>query len=705
MCPISSSGWGNDMTLTFAPFLPWIVIAIMAIAAFVLAIIGLWRGVRGAWLRGLALAALLLAISNPLLTNEERDPLSTIVPVIVDRSQSQDVQQRPEQTEQALATLKERLARFPRIEPRFVDVKNDPNSDAPATNLFSALAAAVSDVSPSRVGGAILLSDGQIHDIPNVTPNIEQTLGFKAPIHGLITGRADEFDRRIEVVRAPRFGIVNEQQELTLRVFDDGRAQGGQAEVTVKMNGEEIATLEATPGQPLPFSFKVPRGGNNVMEFSVAELPGEVTTSNNRAVHVIEGIRQNLRVLLVSGEPHAGERAWRNLLKSDTSVDLVHFTILRPPEKQDGTPINELSLIAFPTRELFVEKIEDFDLIIFDRYQHRGVLPILYYDYIAQYVEKGGALLIAAGPEHAGQDSIAMTPLASVLPAQPTGEMHQAAFYPRLSEAGKKHPVTRGLEGSAEEPPQWGRWFRTVGVEQPKGQTVMLGDGQDPLLVLNRQGEGRVAMLLSDQGWLWARGFEGGGPHVGLYRRIAHWLMKEPELEEEALTARANGRTLEITRQTIGDNPGDATVKFPTGKTEKMAFTQTEPGLYKIERRMDETGLYEITNGDFTTLVHVGAVDAPEFKAMISTSQPLQPLVDATKGSIHRVVNDNDRVVLPDILPVRGDVRVADNDRMLIRLTDETVLKGVNTLPLFAGFAGLAALLLAFSALWWREGR
>lgn len=693
------------MNLTFAPFLPWTVLAVLAAVALILAVIGLLRGVRGAWLRGLALAALLLAIANPLLTNEEREPLSTIVPVIVDRSQSQDVQQRHEQTDQALATLRERLARFPRIEPRVVEVENDPNSDSPATNLFSSLAAAVSDVSPSRVGGAIFLSDGQIHDIPNATPNIEQTLGFKAPVHGLITGRADEFDRRIEVVRAPRFGIVNEEQQLTLRVFDEGRTQSGSANVTVKMNGQEIANLQAVPGRPIPLSFKVPRGGNNVMEFSVAELPGEVTTANNRAVHVIEGIRQNLRVLLVSGEPHAGERAWRNLLKSDTSVDLVHFTILRPPEKQDGTPINELSLIAFPTRELFVEKINDFDLIIFDRYQHRGVLPILYYDYIAQYVEKGGALLIAAGPEHAGQDSIAMTPLASVLPAQPTGQMNQAPFYPRLSDAGKKHPVTRGLEGSSDEPPHWGRWFRTVGVEQPQGQTVMLGAGQDPLLVLNRQGEGRVAMLLSDQGWLWARGFEGGGPHVALYRRIAHWLMKEPELEEEALTARANGRMLEVTRQTIGDNPGNATVKFPSGKTETMNFTQTEPGLYKIERRMDETGLYEIANGEFTTLVHVGAVDAPEFKAMISTTDTLKPVTDATRGSIHRVVNDNGSVVLPDILPVRGDVRVADNDRMLIRLTDETVLKGVNTLPLFAGFAGLAALLLAFSALWWREGR
>jgi len=348
-----------------------------------------------------------------------------------------------------------------------------------------------------------------------------------------------------------------------------------------------------------------------VIEFAVDELPGEISVANNRAAHVIEGIRQNMRVLLVSGEPHAGERAWRNLLKSDASVDLVHFTILRPPEKQDGTPINELSLIAFPTRELFVEKIDQFDLIIFDRYRHRGVLPILYYDYIAEYVKKGGALLIAAGPEHAGDDSIAATPLASVLPAAPTGTMDDQSFYPRLSDIGKKHPVTRGLDGADSEPPRWGRWFRTVDVAPPLGETVMLGASKNPLLVLNRAGEGRVAMLLSDQGWLWSRGFEGGGPYVSLYRRIAHWLMREPELEEEALTARATGRTVEITRQTIGTDPGNVEVTFPSGKTETAPLVQSEPGLFRANLPGTETGLYNIKNGDLSALVHVGAVDAP----------------------------------------------------------------------------------------------
>ncbi len=689
------------MTLNFAPFIPWPILAVLAVIVAAVAAFAILRGVRGAWIRTVAAIALLAALANPLLMQEDREPLSTVVPVIVDRSQSQQTPERIKMTDDALAQLKDRLSRFPDIEPRYVEATEPEDSDAPSTRLFNALSAAVADVPPARIGGAIMLTDGEVHDVPGVN----QALGFDAPIHGLITGKPDEFDRRIEVIKAPRFGIVNEEQQLVLRVFDDGPSPGGTATVTVKLNGDEIATLQATPGQDTPFSFRVPRGGSNVLEFAVAALPGEVTEANNRAVHVIDGIRENLRVLLVSGEPHAGERAWRNLLKSDASVDLVHFTILRPPEKQDGTPINELSLIAFPTRELFVDKIKDFDLIIFDRYQHRGVLPILYYDYIAQYVENGGALLIAAGPEHAGQDSIALTPLQSVLPAAPTGQMIEKAFYPRLSDEGRKHPVTRGLDGSADEPPHWGRWFRSVGVEQPQGQTVMVGADNNPLLVLNRAGQGRVAMLLSDQGWLWARGFEGGGPHVSLYRRIAHWLMKEPALEEEALTARAQGRTLEITRQTIGGDPGEATVRYPSGKTENLPLAQSEPGLYKAEKKMDEIGLFEIRNGDLTTLVHVGAVDAPEFKAMVSTTEALKPITDKTRGLVARVSDASGAIEVPPVLPVRGQIRVADSERMQIKLTNETVLKGINTLPLFAGFAGVGVLLLAFGAMWWREGR
>ncbi|WP_426122334.1 hypothetical protein [Pararhizobium sp. PWRC1-1] len=689
------------MTLDFQPLLPWPFIAVLALVAVLLSALGFWRGVRGAAFRTAALAALCLAIANPVFFQEERQPLSTIVGVVVDRSQSQDNAGRRAMTDEALATVKQRLAKFPQIEARIAEATDDDNTETPSTKLFTALQTALADVPPARVGGAIFITDGQIHDVPD----INQPLGFDAPIHGLITGKPDEFDRRVEIISGPRFGIVGEEQKVTFRIADDGKAPGGTAEVTISLNGNEIATEMAEPGTDVPFAFTVPRGGNNILEFAVAPVAGEVTEANNRAVHVIDGIRENLRVLLVSGEPHSGERAWRNLLKSDAAVDLVHFTILRPPEKQDGTPINELSLIAFPTRELFVEKIKEFDLIIFDRYQHRGVLPILYYDNIAQYVENGGALLIAAGPEHAGNDSIATTPLSAVLPASPTGFMNEKAFYPRLSEEGKKHPVTRGLEGADSEPPHWGRWFRTVDVDKPLGQTVMQAADGKPLLVLNRVGKGRVAMLLSDQGWLWARGFEGGGPSVPLYRRTAHWLMQEPALEEEALTAHASGRTLEIARQTIAGDPGLATLTYPSGKTEEITLNEGEPGLYKAGVRTAETGLFEVTNGELNTLVHVGSVDAPEFKATISTTDTLAPWAEKTKGLVQRLANAEGLVDVPQILPVRGTVRVADDQRMSLRLTDETVLKGINSLSLFAGFLGLAALLFVLSATWHREGR
>ncbi|WP_455270776.1 hypothetical protein [Rhizobium herbae] len=689
------------MTLDFQPLLPWPFIAVFVVVAMLLSALGFWRGVRGAAFRTAALAALCLAIANPVFFQEEREPLSTIVGVVVDRSQSQDNAGRRAMTDEALATLKQRLAKFPQIEARIVEAADDENTETPSTKLFTALQTALADVPPARVGGAIFITDGQIHDVPD----INQPLGFDAPVHGLITGKPDEFDRRVEIVSGPRFGIVGEEQKVTFSIADDGAAPGGTAEVTISLNGNQIATEMAEPGTDVPFAFTVPRGGNNILEFAVAPIAGEVTEANNRAVHVIDGIRENLRVLLVSGEPHAGERAWRNLLKSDAAVDLVHFTILRPPEKQDGTPINELSLIAFPTRELFVEKIKEFDLIIFDRYQHRGVLPILYYDNIAQYVENGGALLIAAGPEHAGDDSIATTPLSAVLPANPTGFMNEKAFYPRLSDEGKKHPVTRGLEGADSEPPHWGRWFRTVDVDKPLGQTVMQAADGKPLLVLNRVGKGRVAMLLSDQGWLWARGFEGGGPSVSLYRRTAHWLMQEPALEEEALTAHASGRTLEIARQTIAGDPGLATLTYPSGKTEQIALKEGEPGLYNATVRTTETGLFEVTNGELNTLVHVGSVDAPEFKATISTTETLAPWAEKTKGLVQRLASADGPVDLPPILPVRGTVRVADDQRMSLRMTDETVLKGINSLSLFAGFLGLAALLFALSATWHREGR
>ncbi len=707
MCRRCSNGWGSDamvnLSLDFAPLTSWWLLALVCLPALVLVAWALLSRSRGAVLRAGAAAALALAVANPVLNEEERAPLKTVVPLIVDRSQSQKLGERPETTETALETLKSRIARFPQFEVREVDAGTAENGGAQTeTRLFEALAATIRDVPPSRIGGAIMITDGQVHDVPS---GGETGLPPNVPLHVLTTGRSDEFDRKIEFTQAPRFSITGQPVSMTYQVTDSGTKGSAPVTVQVFLNGDLVATDSAVPGVETPLQLKLDHAGANIIELAVNELPGELTTSNNRAVAQMQGIRENLRVLLVSGEPHSGERTWRNLLKSDASVDLVHFTILRPPEKQDGTPINELSLIAFPTRELFVEKIEDFDLIIFDRYQYRNVLPTLYYDYIAEYVRNGGALLVAAGPEYAGENSIANTPLVSALPATPTGIITAKGFFPRISPEGKRHPVTRDLEGGQSEPPHWGRWFRAINVETPKGTVAMVGPDEQPLLVLNRFGEGRVGMILSDQGWLWARGFEGGGPHVGLYRRMAHWLMKEPELEEEALTAATDGQTLTIRRQTMSDTTGPARLKSPSGVETEVPLEDNGNGIFSARVETDEVGLYQIAQGDFTTLAHAGPVDAPEFRSMISTMDVLAPVARASGGSIRRLLDASQSLTVPGILPVRANAGAAGHNWLGLRTTEETELLGVKSYSLFSGFLGLALLLLALAGTWMREGR
>ncbi|MCJ2077757.1 hypothetical protein MKK68_19230, partial [Methylobacterium sp. E-016] len=403
------------LSLSFTPLLPWPVLAVLAVVVVLFAVLAFLARGRTAILRALALGLVLAALANPALVREDREPVKDIAAVIVDRSGSQALGDRPAVTDQVRAELQRRFGALANIEPRFIDVPDAAGDDG--TKLFTALGQALADVPPERLAGVVMLTDGVVHDIPTSLA----ALGIKAPLHVLVTGHPDERDRQIKLLEAPRFGIVG--KDLTIRAEVMERGGTGSAVVALRRDGEEIGRRTVPTDKPFDLTVKIEHGGPNVVEIEVEPLPGELTTVNNRAVLPIEGIREKLRVLLVSGEPHQGERTWRNLLKSDANVDLVHFTILRPPEKQDGTPISELSLIAFPTRELFVQKIKDFDLIIFDRYANQSVLPSVYFDNITRYVREGGALLIAAGPEFAGPASLARTRLAGILPGDPNGRV------------------------------------------------------------------------------------------------------------------------------------------------------------------------------------------------------------------------------------------------------------------------------------------
>ena len=688
--------------IAFTPLVPSLVLWLGLAAIAVIAALLLLGRARGAAVRVTALALILLALANPSFTREDREPLSSVAAVVIDKSPSQNFGERNRETAQAREALVDSLKKIKGLEVRVVEA-GQADGETDGTRLFGALSSALSDVPIDRVAGAFLITDGRVHDIPANAA----ALGFQAPVHALVTGRRDERDRRIAISAAPRFGIVGQTQTITYRLDDQG-VRGERAKVVVRRDGDVINERTVASGQTVNVDVDIKHAGPNIVEIEASPLENELTLVNNRAVVAIDGVRDKLRVLLVSGEPHSGERTWRNLLKSDPSVDLVHFTILRPPEKQDGTPINELSLIAFPTRELFTPRerggrLDDFNLIIFDRYARQGVLPIPYFENIARYVRAGGAVLVSAGPDYASTTSIWRTPLDSVLPAEPVG-VTEKPFYAHLSDAGKRHPVTRGLEGSAFEPPHWARFFRTVETRNTTIPPVMTGADGEPLLLLARFGEGRVALLLSDHIWLWARGYEGGGPHLDLLRRMSHWLMKQPDLDEEALRLQIHGHDLVVQRQTMADSVAPVTVTSPSGATRELTLSASEPGTWRSTIPANELGLWQATDGTLKALINVGPTNPKEFSEVTSTTDMLKPLTLATGGDARRVV-DGSSIELPRIVPVRASGVFRGDGWMGVKMRDASVVRGVGVLPMFAGLIGLLLLLGAFAATWLREGR
>ncbi len=684
--------------VAFAPLVGMQVLWAAVAAALILSLLLVVSRSHGAVVRSLALVLIVLALANPSLTREDREPLSSVAVVVVDKSPSQNFGERAQQTEAARTAIVGRLSRIPGLDVRVVEAgQSDGETDG--TRLFTALGSTLADVPPDRIAGAIMITDGRVHDVPADAG----ALGFAAPVHALITGNKNERDRRVALLAAPRFGIVGQSQTVTYQVEDQG-AKERTALVTVRRDGDVVETRTVPVGAPQRVDIPIPHGGQNIVEIEASPLAGELTTVNNRAVVTIDGVRDKLRVLLVSGEPHAGERTWRNLLKSDASVDLVHFTILRPPEKQDGTPINELSLIAFPTRELFQQKIGEFQLIIFDRYARQGVLPLIYFDNITRFVREGGAVLVAAGPDYASQTSIWRTPLDAILPAEPNGNITERGFHARLTELGKRHPVTRDLEGSDSDPPHWSQWFRLVDTRNPTGTAVMEGPDNKPLLVLAREGEGRVALLLSDHIWLWARGFQGGGPHLDLLRRLSHWLMKEPDLEEEALRLIVRGHEILVRRQTMSDEASPVTLTSPSGTTSTLKLVPKEPGAWEASATASELGLWRATDGKLNALVNIGPANPREFSEVTSTTGVLAPIAAATGGDSRRL-DDGSGMNVPRILAVRSGDTYKGDDWIGLKMRDASVIRGIGVLPVFAGLLGLLLLLGSLAGTWAREGR
>ncbi|WP_431284699.1 hypothetical protein ACQW02_07780 [Humitalea sp. 24SJ18S-53] len=687
--------------IDFAPALPWWLLAALAAVAVIATGFAVWRGARGAWWRAAAFAAVLLALGNPRLREETRETRPDIAVVLVDESDSTRVAGREARIAAARTAVTQRMSRLPDLETRIVAV---PEAGTQGTLLWGALERALAEIPRARLAGILALTDGQAHDAPT-----DPAPG--APFHLLLAGRPGEIDRRIRIIEAPGFGIVGRSVEVRLVVEDLGVARAdGAARLTIRRDGQAPRVESVPVGREHRVTVPIERGGPTVLELSAEVREGEVSDVNNRAVVTINGVRDRLRVLLVSGEPHAGERTWRRLLKADPNVDLVHFTILRPPEKDDLTPLNELALIAFPVRELFQVKLRDFDLVVFDRFANRGLLPPAYLRNIADYVRQGGALLMSVGPEYSGPTSLFPTPLGQVLPARPVGggqAVAEGAFRAQVTEAGARHPVTEGLPQANQDaaPPSWGQWYRWLRAEPRAGTTVMSAPGAAPLLVLDRVGEGRVALLLSDQIWLWSRGHDGGGPQAELLRRAAHWLMREPELEEEDLSARIEGGTLSVVRRSVEPGPPpEITVTAPDGSITRHVLRPGTGGRATQDMAAGLPGVWQVSDGRRTAFAAAAAANPPEIADLRADEARLRPAVTAGGGAV-RWMGAWVEPLIPDIRRVALGRDAAGPGWIGLRRNQDHTVTGVSATPLLPPWAALPLVLGLLLVGWRREGR
>lgn len=667
----------NWQQLGFLPLIPVPVLIALAVAALLVTAYGLIRRARGAVLRGLGFALLLLVLAGPQWQRRTTRPRGDIALLVRDQSPSMAIGDRTALADKAYAAL---LASKPKhTEIHTVLVPRDAPDGTP---LIGTIRQALADIPSGRLAGVVAITDGEATDSSGSLP-------FQTPFSVLIPARGNQTDRELRLLSVPRYGLVGHHVTLRFEVLDHGAADRGKpVAVRISVDGTQSASVTADVGEPVDLRMKVLHAGPSVVAVAAQALPGEVSAVNDQAVFTLAGIRRRLSVLLISGRPSQGLRTWRLLLKSDPAIRLINFTILRDPDEPLDAPLNDLALIPFPIEQLFVQDIGKFDLIILDQFSNNGLLPPSYLANIADYVRTGGALLVEAGPEYEQADSLAGTPIAGVLPALPAppGTV-TSAFKPALTQVGKRHPVTSALAGSPAG--DWYRWETTVA---QTGVTLLEAPGNAPLLVLAHEDKGRVAMLLSDQFWLWARGGLAGndmmaGPAIPLLRRTVHWLLREPALAANKLTASIRNGRLMVRRRTLkADAAGSAQVISPDGKTENLRLIRLAPGLYGGSVAAVAAGVWTVKDGKQAAYAAAGTNDPSEYRDLAADSRKLGPMA---RGSGGRVVWLK-AAATPDL-------------QALLRPRHAVMITGTRDVPLLPALpmAALALVLLGFA--WWRE--
>ena len=384
--------------------------------------------------------------------------------------------------------------------------------------------------------------------------------------------------------------MLGKKYEISIKVLDNFNTKD--LKTNFYLNEKLIDTKFIPPNK----NYKVPlpylSNGKNILEIKTEEANEEIVKINNYQIHEINGIQDKLKVMLISGEPNMGLRNLRNILNSDPNIELLHFTILRPPTKRDLTPVKELSLIPFPTQELFAADISKFDLIIFDQYGLQGILPNKYLDNISKFVLSGGALLDIVGKKHLSQDSLINTPIKQILPTNPLESISNQSFRPELTKLGKRHPITNKLKNNYLEKP-WGNWNNYIKSQLISGK-ALLHINNYPLLVVDNVGKGRVAQILSDESWIWQKSLNDKGPLIELMRNTIQWLLKNPKLEENLISFYQSDNLIKVRLNSLASGDISAKIISPNQRSINLKLKDNGNGIYEGEFKPKERGKFQI---------------------------------------------------------------------------------------------------------------
>jgi uncharacterized membrane protein len=676
----------TTLPIAFLPLAPLAVLIAIALGMMGLHGWDVLQRRRGSVLRILGSAVVLFALAGPHVREQTRHAQPDHVAIVVDHSASMartDPAHHADQIAQNMARYVRALGMQPDVSTLVDDVTGTP--------LTAAIRRAVARIPAPQLAGVLVITDGLGHDL-------NAAITAPAPVHGLIVGDPNAVDVRTAVRRAPRTAAVGSRSQLEV-VLEGNRSD---TPFTIHVNDTLLGTFSAHAETPLSVTVPISRRMAYDIRVETPVSQGDLNPDNNRTEVTITGVHDRLRVLLITGTPYPGVRAWRNLLTSDPMVDLVHFTILRTPAHEDFTPADDLSLIAFPTQALFSDALSSFDLVIFDRYRQTGVLSPQYLANIAARVTAGGAMLVVSGPEDAagaddfsrfsGLPRLSEGPLAAVLPVVPR-TLVEGTVLPHVSPAGRAHPITTTFSGET-----WGPWSRYVMGSVRTGKALLQAQNGDPLLVVAHAGQGRVAMIMSDQAWVWARGFEGGGPYNPLMRRLIHWLMDEPDLDENRLLATVDGADVVITRHSLDPIAAPVVVTQPDGTTRSLVLNTTVPGIAMGRMKASQAGVYRLAQSGLKTSVTIGTRQSIEDRDGPATPNRLRATLAPKQGFVTWAKDVHDLRAVQTWAPHHGPhwLGLTPRHASTVVRDDLRPLSPVGLLILALCLWGLA---------WWREGR